>query len=104
MDCAKLDELAIDLVYDEIEPRAAADAEQHLLGCTRCRALVDRLRAGKKGAESLVLESPSSLLESRIVEAATKAARTRAPVPWPRRVARVVSKRSQFPIVPNLLK
>jgi TolA-binding protein len=102
MDCAKLDEMAIDLVYDELDARAAADAEQHLLGCTRCRALVDRLRAGKKGAESLVLESPSSLLESRIVEAATKAARTRAPLPWPRRFARAISTAGAYAMRPQV--
>jgi hypothetical protein len=102
VDCAKLDEMAIDLVYDELDARAAADAEQHLLGCTRCRALVDRLRAGKKGAESLVLETPSSLLESRIVEAATKAARTRAPVPWPRRAARVISMAGAYAMRPQV--
>jgi TolA-binding protein len=102
MDCAKLDEMAIDLVYDELDARAAADAEQHLLGCTRCRALVDRLRAGKKGAESLALETPSSLLESRIVEAATKAARTRAPLPWPRRAARVISMAGAYAMRPQV--
>jgi TolA-binding protein len=102
MDCAKLDEMAIDLVYDELDARALADAEQHLLGCTRCRTLVDRLRAGKKGAESLALESPSSLLESRIVEAATKAARTRAPLPWPRRFARAISTAGAYAMRPQV--
>src|SRR5262249_31185277 len=71
-------------------------------GCRRCRALVDRLRAGKKGAESLVLETPSSLLESRIVEAAAKAARTRAPLPWPRRFARAISTAGAYAMRPQV--
>ncbi|MEO7097348.1 MAG: hypothetical protein ABI175_29070, partial [Polyangiales bacterium] len=99
MDCDKLDAMAIDLVYDELDARAAEEAEQHLLGCTRCTALVERLRAGKRASESLTLESPSSLLESRIVEAA---ARARRPEPWLRRIGRGVSTAGAYAMRPQV--
>ena len=99
MDCAKLDAMAIDLVYDELDARAAADAEEHLLGCTRCSALVERLRAGRRGAESLRIESPSSLLEARILEAEV---RSRRPAPWPRRLARAVSSAGAYAMRPQV--
>ena len=99
MDCEKLDAMAIDLVYDELEARAAEEAEQHLLGCTRCSALVERLRAGKRASESLTLESPSSLLESRILEAASRA---RRPEPWPRRIGRAISTAGAYAMRPQV--
>ena len=99
MDCEKLDAMAIDLVYDELDARATADAEQHLLGCTRCTALVERLRAGKKASESYELVSPSALLESRILEAASRA---RRPAPWPRRLSRAVSVAGAYAMRPQV--
>ena len=99
MDCEKLDAMAIDLVYDELDVRAAEEAEQHLLGCTRCTALVERLRAGKRASESLTLESPSSLLESRILEAAARAKR---PEPWPRRIGRAISTAGAYAMRPQV--
>jgi TolA-binding protein len=99
VDCEKLDAMAIDLVYDELDARATEEAEQHLLGCTRCTALVERLRAGKRASESLTLESPSSLLESRILEAAARAKR---PEPWLRRIGRGVSTAGAYAMRPQV--
>lgn len=119
MDCQKLDEIAIDLVYgedaggeaevrgaseasDAMDGRMRADAEEHVLGCTRCRALVDRLRAGKKAADSLALETPPSLLESRVVDAAIRASKQRARAPWPRRFARAISTAGAYAMRPQV--
>ena len=99
MDCEKLDEMAIDLVYDELEPSAAAEAEQHLVDCLRCSALVERLRAGQRGAAALQLESPPLLLEARILEAAGKA---RRPIPWPRRLSRAISTAGAYAMRPQV--
>ncbi len=99
MDCEKLDEMAIDFVYDELEGRAAEEAERHLLGCTRCAALVERLRQGQKAGAALSLETPSSLLEARILEAASIA---KQPEPWTRRAARVISIAGNYAMRPQV--
>ena len=88
MDCEKLDALATELVYGELDAQAAEEARLHLLGCPRCSAAVERLRGGLRAAEALPLEAPSSLLESRILAAADAA---RAPAPWHRRASRAVA-------------
>jgi hypothetical protein len=102
VDCEKLDALAIDLVYDELqarEPRTAEEAAQHLVGCTRCSALIDRLREGRRAAAELPLEEPSSFLEARIFAAASG---TRNVVPWPRRVVRALYTAGAYAMRPQV--
>jgi len=102
VDCERLDALAIDLVYDELEardPRLAEEAAQHLLGCTRCSALIDRLREGQRAAAELPLEDPSSFLEARILAAASS---SKTVVPWPRRVVRALSTAGAYAMRPQV--
>lgn len=103
MDCERLDELAIDLVDPEgvegLDSRARREADEHLAGCARCRALVDRLQRGMKAASELPMEDPSSLLEGRILAAASAA---RPPPSLPRRVARAISMTGRWAMRPQV--
>lgn len=99
MDCEKLDALAMELVYDELDARAAEEARLHLLGCTRCAGVVERLRGGLRAAEALPIEPPSSLLEARILSAASAA---RPPVPWHRRASRVMATAGAWAMRPQI--
>ncbi len=99
MDCEKLDEMAMELVYDELDARAAEEARLHLLGCTRCAAVVERLRGGLRAAEALPLEAPSSLLEARILAASSAA---RPPVPWHRRASRAMAVAGAWAMRPQV--
>jgi hypothetical protein len=87
-----LDALAMELVYadegEDLDPRERDAAEAHLEGCARCAAMIERLRGGVRAAAELPLEDPSSLLEARILAAASVA----KPAPsWPRRITRAMS-------------
>jgi TolA-binding protein len=99
VDCEKLDALAMELVYDELDARAAEEARLHLLGCTRCAAVVERLRGGLRAAEALPLESPSSLLEARILASSSAA---RPPVPWHRRASRAIAVAGTWAMRPQI--
>jgi hypothetical protein len=82
----------MDLVYaDEgegLDPREREAATAHLAGCARCSGMLERLRSGVRAAEQLPLEDPSSLLEARILAAASAV----KPKPsWSRRVTRAMS-------------
>jgi TolA-binding protein len=99
VDCERLDALAMELVYDELDARAAEEARLHLLGCPRCAGMIERLRGGLRAAEALPIESPSSLLESRILEAATAA---RPKVPWHRRAARAMAVAGTWAMRPQI--
>lgn len=103
MDCERLDELAIDLVDPEgaegLEPRARREADEHLASCTRCTALVERLQRGMKAAAQLPMEDVSSLLEARVLAAASAA----RPAPsFPRRVARAISTTGRWAMRPQV--
>lgn len=52
--------------------RLRRDAEDHLVGCERCRAMLARLREGKRAARALERQEPSALLESRILAAVAR--------------------------------
>jgi TolA-binding protein len=99
VDCEKLDALAMELVYDELDARAAEEARLHLLGCTRCAAMIERLRGGLRAAEALPIEPPPSLLEARILAAASTA---RPPVPWHRRAARAMTTAGAWAMRPQI--
>jgi TolA-binding protein len=99
VDCEKLDALAMELVYDELDARTAEEARLHLLGCTRCAGVVERLRGGLRAAEALPLEPPSSLLEARILAASSAA---RAPVPWFRRASRAMAVAGTWAMRPQI--
>lgn len=103
MDCERLDELAIDLVDPEgaagLDARTRREADEHLAGCARCRSLVDRLGRGMKAAAELPLEDASSLLEARILAAASGA---RPPPRLGQRVARAVSTAGRWAMRPQV--
>ncbi|MBI2394398.1 MAG: hypothetical protein HYV09_32810 [Deltaproteobacteria bacterium] len=103
MDCERLDELAIDLVdpegAGEIDARARREADEHLVGCARCAALVERLRQGMRAADELPFEDPSSLLEARVLAAASAA---RPAAPMPRRIARAISTAGRWAMRPQV--
>lgn len=103
MDCEKLDEMAMDLVDpgggDGIDARAAREAEEHLAGCARCSAVIERLRGGMRAGAELGLEDPSSLLEARILAAAGAA---QPDVSLPRRIARAVSAAGSWAMRPQV--
>ncbi len=89
MDCERLDEISVELAYGVLEPRRVAEAEQHLLSCERCSALVARLRKGREAAGMLALEEPSSLLEARILAVAGT---EKPPASIPRRTGRLLAR------------
>lgn len=89
MDCERLDEISVELAYGELEPRRLAEAEQHLLACERCTALVARLRKGREAAALLELEDPSSMLEARILAVAGT---EKPPASIPRRTGRWLAR------------
>jgi len=89
VDCERLDEISVELAYGELEPRRVAEAEQHLLSCERCSALVARLRKGREAAGMLDLEEPSSLLEARILAVAGT---EKPPASIPRRTGRLLAR------------
>lgn len=103
MDCEKLDEMAMDLVDPEggdgIDARAAREAEEHVAGCARCSAVIERLRGGMRAGAELGLEDPSSLLEARILAAAGAA---QPDVSLPRRIARAVSSAGSWAMRPQV--
>ncbi|MBL8717022.1 MAG: tetratricopeptide repeat protein [Myxococcales bacterium] len=84
-----MDEISVELAYGELEPRRVAEAEQHLLSCERCSALVARLRKGREAAGMLELEEPSSLLEARILAVAGT---EKPPASIPRRTGRLLAR------------
>lgn len=107
MDCEKLDAMAIDLVDPDtgddgvvgLSPRALREAEEHLAGCSRCSAVIERLRSGMRAAGELGLEDPSSLLEARIFAAAGAVA---PDVSVPRRISRAVSTLGSWAMRPQV--
>ncbi len=103
MDCEKLDEMAMDLVDPEggdgIDARAAREAEEHLAGCARCTAVIERLRGGMRAGAELGLDDPSSLLEARILAAAGA---VQPDVSLPRRIARAVSSAGSWAMRPQV--
>lgn len=103
MDCEKLDAMAMDLVDpdgdDGIDARAQRDAEEHLAGCTRCTAVIERLRGGMRAASELGFEDPSSLLEARIFAAAGA---VQPDVSFPRRVSRAISAAGSWAMRPQV--
>src|SRR5262245_17327748 len=72
----------------QLDARERTAAEAHLAGCARCSALLERLRGGLRAASHLALEEPSTLLEARILAAASAAEPSRS---WPRRITRAMS-------------
>lgn len=103
MDCERLDELAIDLVdpdgAGELDARVRREADEHLVGCARCAALVERLGRGMRAVEELPFEEPSSLLEARVLAAASAA---RPPAPMPRRIVRAISTAGSWAMRPQV--
>lgn len=104
MDCEKLDIMAIDIVdpragSDGVDARALREAEEHLAGCARCTAVIDRLRSGMRAAEHLELEDPSSLLEARILAAAGAVP---PDVSFKRRASRAISTLGSWAMRPQV--
>ena len=107
MDCEKLDDMAIDLVDPPdatggdgvLSPRLLREAEEHLASCSRCTAVIERLRGGMRAASELGLEDPSSLLEARIFAAAGAVA---PDVSVRRRVSRAVSTLGSWAMRPQV--
>ena len=103
MDCERLDSMAIDLIdpdgLTELDPRAEREAEEHLAGCARCTAAIERLRGGLRAASEMGLEDPSSLLEARILAAAGA---IKPEVSFGRRVSRAISTAGSWAMRPQV--
>lgn len=107
MDCEKLDTIAIDIVDPSDEGdvvdarwvRERREAEEHLAGCSRCTAVIERLRGGMRAASQLELEDPSSMLEARILAAARAVPRD---VSLRRRVTRAISTAGSWAMRPQV--
>lgn len=77
MDCELCEKRMVDLLYDELEARAAAETREHLAGCESCKQAFDRLEAGRAFARRLELV-PAPSLDKVLAAAREQAAAHRA--------------------------
>ena len=69
LSCQEIVELVTDYLEGAIEPEEHASVEQHLVGCTKCDAYLDQIRAtirlvGRVDAASLSAETRRGLVEA----------------------------------------
>lgn len=77
----------MELVYDELEPQAAAELRRAVQDCPPCRDALARLEEAKCLADALPLEPlPSTARETILAAARETAASRRAPEPLPLRL------------------
>jgi hypothetical protein len=82
MNCESIGKLADLYLYGELAGQEEEDFEQHLHGCTQCRAEIDRRSALHRGFDSLrVAPAPALLSECRQALFNSKAV-SKAPSPW----------------------
>jgi hypothetical protein len=77
VDCEKFDRIVLDLLYEELDEITSAAAERHVEHCTRCRAIVNGLRATRE-VGALPSVDPPDGLELRILAAEPVASCRRA--------------------------
>lgn len=100
MDCETLEALAIELVYNELDAQQTAEAEQHMLECNRCSALVARLRVGLHAANTMLLEEPPASLESQILAAIATQKPSHSPN-WSKRIMHFLSIAGSYAMRPQ---
>jgi hypothetical protein len=98
MDCEKFDRLLMDLLYDELDDLARANALRHVDHCQHCRELFHSLRA-TRAVGTLPLEQPSEGFEARVMELEQLAHRRLPPT---RRLARALTIASGYAMRPQL--
>ena len=98
MDCEKFDRIVLDLLYDELDEITSAAGRRHVEHCTRCRDILNRLRATRE-VGALPLVDPPDGLELRILEAEHRARRE---LPTRQRLGRVVSMLAGYAMRPQL--
>ncbi|MFZ5894177.1 MAG: zf-HC2 domain-containing protein [Myxococcota bacterium] len=98
MDCEKFDRIVLDLLYDELDEITSAAARRHVEHCTRCRDIVNRLRATREVGALPMVDAPEGL-ELRILEAEHRARRE---LPTRQRLGRVVSMLAGYAMRPQL--
>jgi TolA-binding protein len=98
MDCEKFDRVVLDMLYEELDELTTAAAKRHSEHCTRCRAIVTKLRATRQIGILPMVEAPAGL-SHRILEAERRA---RAGLPLRQRMGRVVSILAGYAMRPQL--
>jgi len=98
VDCEKFDRIVLDLLYDELDDITSAAARRHVEHCTRCRDIVNRLRATREVGAIPSVDPPEGL-ELRILAAEHRARRE---LPTRQRVGRVVSMLAGYAMRPQL--
>jgi len=98
MDCEKFDRVVLDMLYEELDELTTAAARRHSEHCTRCRAIVSKLRATRQIGVLPMVEAPAGLTH-RILEAERRA---RAALPLPQRIGRAVSVLAGYAMRPQL--
>jgi TolA-binding protein len=98
VDCEKFDRIVLDLLYDELDEITSAAARRHVEHCTRCKDIVNRLRATRE-VGALPSVDPPEGLELRILAAEHRARRE---LPTRQRVGRVVSMLAGYAMRPQL--
>lgn len=98
MDCEKFDRIVLDLLYDELDDITGAAGRRHVEHCTRCRDILNRLRATREVGALPLVEVPEGL-EVRILDAEHRARRE---LPTRQRLGRVVSMLAGYAMRPQL--
>ena len=98
MDCEKFDRIVLDLLYDELDEITSAAGRRHVEHCTRCRDILNRLRATREVGALPLVEVPEGL-ELRILDAEHRARRE---LPTRQRLGRVVSMLAGYAMRPQL--
>ncbi|HET9929624.1 MAG TPA: hypothetical protein VFQ35_03005 [Polyangiaceae bacterium] len=98
MDCEKFDRIVLDLLYDELDEITSAAGRRHVEHCTRCRDILNRMRATREVGALPLVEVPEGL-ELRILEAEHRARRE---LPTRQRLGRVVSMLAGYAMRPQL--
>jgi hypothetical protein len=98
VDCEKFDRIVLDLLYDELDEITSAAGRRHVEHCTRCRDILNRLRATRE-VGALPLVDPPDGLELRILQAEHRARRE---LPTRQRLGRVVSMLAGYAMRPQL--
>jgi hypothetical protein len=84
MDCRRCNELLVDYLYQELDPREADAFEAHLQGCARCTQELASLEATRSVARDLPELDPPAHIGERLVKEALLALHPPRPSLWER--------------------
>ena len=84
MDCRRVNELMVDYLYQELDPREADGFETHLQGCARCTQELASFEATRSVARDLPELDPPAHIGERLVKQALAALHPAKPSLWER--------------------